>query len=364
MGTTKADKLQEENPVTTEEIDFSGKDFEQTQKLLNLNAQKSSMLKELEDVRKQKRQITGEAFAEPKMVNITGNGLNNPEDVIDYHLDKYTFEELQKYLGGDIKDNKALHARIDEFFTNPETEEVLELRDNSEVKNTTQEYDFKRGLLLYFKQNDEYMKGIDEEIQKLNQATEDMNEELSAALNPLKDNIYGYAQYLEDHNQPNEGDDSNTKKIKEMNRKKARAIRSGFTLENMIELVEKCPSIKKNALSDFKKDSRIRDIGARYASKLKTSKIDFNLFKLITDDPKESLEYRALPLDDYPAGLEGFTIFFIIRSLSMSLPDPVDATFHASVQVVYTQLLEGTLDPEIADIVRNSIKKFLSYFAD
>ena len=48
----------------------------------------------------------------------------------------------------------------------------------------------------------------------------------------------------------------------------------------------------------------------------------------------------------------------------MSLPDPVDATFHASVQVVFTQLLDGTLDPEIADIVRNGIKNFLSYFAD
>ena len=106
----------------------------------------------------------------------------------------------------------------------------------------------------------------------------------------------------------------------------------------------------------------IRQIGDRYRSKLRSADINFNLAPLLADDPHDSLEYKVLPQGDYPAGFENFTVFFIIRSLAVTLPAPEEVTFHAAVSVAFTQLINGTLNEDVADTMRQSITKFLSYF--
>ena len=354
-----------EEPVVSEpkEIDFSSKDFEKTQEMLGMKARMNSMSRELEGVKHQKNLILQQSFNNQKVVTMGDDEFADADAVIQHHLDKFsTFGDLQNYVKGDVKE-KRVQDKIDEFFTNPKTGEVLELSAGTKIGTKLEEYEFKRGLLMYFKQNDEYIAKIDEEMAKLDEATDEFNRGITEVLNPLRDNILAYTQYLEDNNQPDENDDADTVKKKQKALKKAKAIRSGFTLENLIETIERTPSIKENSLKDFKNETRLQEIGKRYAKKLKTCKIDFNLFGLLSDDPKDSLEYRTLPKDDYPAGLEGFTVFFIIRGLAMTLPNKEDETFHAAVQVVFNQLLDGTLDEEIAEQVRNNLKKFLSYFA-
>jgi hypothetical protein len=344
-----------------EEIDFSGKSFEETQKALNISAKTNTLNNEIIRVKEQRDSIVKQSFKEQSIINTTGEDKSS-NDVIQYHLDRFTFKELEKYLEGKVTDAKV-QQRIDEFFENPDTHEILELSGGTATKTKAEEYDFKRSLLLYFKQNDDYLEKIDEELEKLNQATEELNENISEALNPLKDNILAYSEYLVKESEPAEGDTPEDKKRKRAQAKKARAIRSGYTLENMIELIEKNPKIKENALRDFHNEDKLRDIGERYAGKLRTAKIDFDLFPLLSNDPHDSVEYQMLPQGEYPAGLEGFTVFFIIRSLGMSLPNPEDVVFHASIQVSFTQLLKGDLDKDVAETVKKSIKKFLDHFA-
>jgi hypothetical protein len=357
-----------EAPVETESVkedavDFASKDFAETQKVINMNARMNNLRREIDSVKKQKSSLADTSFKNPQTVSFGDSTINSSEDVIQYHLDRFTFDELQKYIGGDLF-SKTTQERIDEFFENPETHEVLELSAEPNITDTRSQYDFKRGMLLYFKQNDEYLKKIDEELEKLNEATAELEENVSSVLNPLKDNVLAYSQYLYDQSEITEEDtDPEVIKKKKANRRKAIAVRSGFTLENMIQLVENNPSIVRNALRDFHNETKLQEIGKRYSAKLHTAKIDFNLFSLLSDDPKDSLEYRVLPQDDYPAGLEGFTVFFIIRSLAITLPSMDSVTFHASVQVAFTQLINGKCDPDIAETMKEAIKTFLAHFA-
>lgn len=343
-------------------VDFAGKDFEDTQKMLNMSAKMSSLNKELNNVKMQRDNLVAQSFKSGTIVNVADENME-PGDVIQYHLDKVkSVEELHKMLNGKVTD-KAVADRINSFFINPKTGEKLELASGGpQVKTESEELDFRRAMLMYFKQNDEYMEKIDKEVQKLNEATEELNANISELLNPLKDNVYAYAVYLDEQNQPSEGDNEVVAKVKAANRTKAKAIRSAYTLENMIELVESKPSIIDNSLRDFRNETRLKEIGKRYSSKLRTAKIEFDLIPLLTNDTRDSLEYKVLPQGDYPAGLEGFTIFFIIRSLGMSLPNKEDEVFHAAIQVAWKQLLDGSMDEDIAAIIKKSLTKFLSYF--
>ncbi len=357
----ETDTLKGEEPKELPE--FSEKDFEETQKMLNASSKLRHLRRDAEDVKKQKHGITRASFKDLKTIGVGDAAkFQSPDDVIQYHLDKWeTAEELESYLKGSVKDPKV-KERINNFFENPVTHEVLELSNNTEVKNETQELEFKRGLILYFKQNDEYLKKIDEEVNRFNKEMDELTSEISTALNPLRDDVYSYSKVLTDMAVIKDGDDEETIKKKTIEAKRAKAIRSAFTLENMIELIESKPSIIYNSLRDFKNEQRLKDIGEHYAKKLKRCDISHDLFGFLSDDPKQSIEYTFLPLGDYPEGLEGFTVFFIIRSLSMSLPDKMDETFHSAVYIVLSQLLENKLNDEAKETLRNSMIKFLNKF--
>lgn len=335
-----------------ESIDFSGKDFEETQRFINTSAKISSLQKHAEEGKDK----------QTKLIESTIKG-DDANDIIQEHLSKFeTPDDLGKYLSGKVTDPK-IKERINSFFTNEETGEVLELVDKSTGKTESDELTFKRDLLFYFKENDYYLAKIDEEIEKMNQATEEFNTNMTSALNPLKDNILAYSEYLIQESNIEDTDDAETRKLKTARHKKAIAIRSGYTFENLIEIINEHPSIVSNSLRDFHTESNIQRIGERYAHKLKSNGIEFNLFPLLSDDVKDSLEYRTLPIGEYPEGLENFTVFFIIRSMSMSLTSKEDIVFHASAQIALSKLMDGTLDPDVAETVKSNIQKLLSYFA-
>lgn len=329
-------------------IDFKSKDFEKTQDLLNMRAKTDAMINQAKEINEQKASV---------LSNVDGK---DNDDVIQMHLDKFdTYEALDTYLKGNLNDSKV-QERIDEFFTNEETGDVLVLGNMDTIRTVHDEYDFKRAMLLYFKQNDEYLAKIDEEVEKLNETTAELSKDISTAMNPLNDNILAYAEFLDQEadNVP----DSEIIKRREM-KKKSYAIRSGYTFEKLIRLVEDHPSIVKNALSDFRSETKIREIGTRYAKKLKNANISFSLFNLLSNDIHDSLEYKCLPVGDYPEGLENFTVFFIIRSMAMGLSTKEDVTFHASVQISLTRLMKGDLDDDVATTLKDSIVKLLKLFA-
>ena len=328
-------------------IDFKSKDFEKTQDLLNMRAEMDAMINQTKEIKEQKASVLTSALSEDN------------DDVIQKHLDKFeTYESLDNYLKGDLK-NPTVKERINSFFTNDETGDVLVLENLDTIKTETEELDFKRAMLLYFKQNDEYLAKIDEEVEKLNKTTDELSKDISSAMDPLNDNILAYAEFLDQDadNIP----DSEIDKRRAM-KKKSFAIRSGYTFEKLIKLVEEHPSIVKNALSDFRSETRIKEIGKRYASKLKAANISFSLFNLLSNDTHDSLEYKCLPVGDYPEGLENFTVFFIIRSMSMGLTTKEDITFHASIQISLTRLMKGDLDDNVATTLKESIVNFLNLF--
>jgi len=381
-----------------EEIDFDSIDFEKSTELIKTTAQLNNMKQNMNNARAQKHEIASHSFQNLKNVSLgdVEGAINTPDEVIQYHLDKWdSFDALNKHLEGPITDKKV-NERIESFFEHPITHEILELSGETAVNNKSDELQFKRGMLLYFKQNDEYLAKIEEETKKLDEATAELTADINNALNMNSNTLYKYVKFLiERSEKPTDEDalaeayrkyvtstnkdmddhtldDMVTKKMptlireddkrKKAELKKAKAIRSAYTLENMIELVEKRPSIIDNALKDFRNDNKIQDIGKRYQGKLKTAKINLNLFGFLSNDPKDSLEYKVIPLDDYPTGLEGFTVFFIIRSLGMSLPNKEDEVFHSALYITLGQLLNNQMDEKTADIMKEGIKKFLSYF--
>lgn len=337
----------------TKEIDFSSKDFEATQKLLQNTAKLNTLGDNVDQLQKQKEAIVKSTIGEDE----------NSSDIIQEHLDKWEdHKKLAEYLKGSLKDKQVID-RINSFFTNDETGEMLEMATSKTYKTESEELEFKRDLLIYLKENDDYMKLIDEEVEKLNRSTDELNSDIAAALDPLNDNILAYAEYLERESIVAEGDSKEEIKRKAGIAKKAKSIKSGYTFENLIELIEAHPNVVDNALRDFKSEQKIKEIGKRYAAKLKTAKIDFNLFSLLSDDIHKSLEYRCLPKGDYPNGLENFTVFFIVRAMAMGLNKKEDIVFHASVQISLSRLMDGTLDDEVAIRLKESIIRLLNKFA-
>jgi hypothetical protein len=336
---------------TNETIDFSSKDFADTQKLLSETAHINSILDESNRLRRNKL----------KRVNETMES-DDANDVIQGHLDEYTSPEaLKKYLDGDVNDEKV-KERIRSFFINDETGDELEFADNPEIKTEEEKWIFLRDLLLYFKQSDYYMDKIDEEVEAFDKAKAELDIDIATAIDPLKNNVLAYAEFLEQNSVIND-DDSKPTIIKKMaDKKRAKAIRSGYTLENLVEVVNRHPNIIENSLADFRNDNKVKAIGAKYSKKIKSKKINFSLFSLLSDDIHDSLEYKCLPIGEYPEGLENFTVFFIIRCLSMGLTAPEDVIFHASVQVCFTNLLKGELDEGVADNVKAAISRFLQLF--
>lgn len=351
-------------------IDFDGKDFKDTQKMLDAKAKAEMLRNQMTTIKTERASLANGQFCRASTTASEENTIGTPinekssaDEIIQSHLNEFkTVADLERYLKGNVKEPKVAE-RINAFFVDEDGDELLLNTKGTTIKTKEQELDFKRSMLIYFKQNDEYMEKIDEEMKKMDDAVAEFNSEISSALNPLKDNILAYAAHLEEKGEPVDGDDAVTISKKRELRKKAKMIRSGYTLENIIELVEKTPSIIQNSLKDFRNESKIKDIGERYGRKLKTAGISLTLFNLLSNDIADSLEYRVLAPGEYPEGLEGFTVFFIIRSLSMSLPNKDEETFHAAVQVAFSALLKGDLDPDVEASMKEAIKKFLSYFA-
>lgn len=354
LKTTENMTQENTTPVKeTKEIDFSSKDFEVTQQLLQNTAKLNTLGDNVNQIQKQKDVIVKSAIGEDE----------NSSDIIQEHLDKWEdHKKLAEYLKGSLKE-RQVKDRINSFFTNDETGEVLEMTFSETRKSEEEQLTFKRDFLLYIKQSDDYMKLIDKEVEELNRSTDELSSDIAAALDPLNDNILAYAEYLEREAVIEEGDSREEVKRKTGLAKKAKSIKSGYTFENLFELIEEHPTIVDNALRDFKNEQRIKEIGKRYAAKLRTAKVDFNLFALISDDIHKSLEYRCLPKGDYPDGLENFAVFFIIRAMAMGLNKKEDIVFHASVQISLSRLMDGTLDEDVAIRLKESIINLLNKFA-
>lgn len=332
-------------------IDYSQLSYDEVREIVSTVAEKDELNRKKEAVRSQQVNIMKSS--------VKGDMADDALDIIQTNLDGFEdLDTLKHFLSGPVTD-PDVKKRINTFFTDESGNEV---EINSEGRTEGEELEFKRGLILYFKENDYYIEKIDEELQKMEEATEEFNVNMSNLLASIKDDLLNYANFLEDDAGNMEVTSPQEEKIKKSKLSKAASIKNGYTFSNLIKLVEDNPKIIDNALYDFKHEERIKNIGKRYSDKLKTNNINFNLFNLLSDDIHDSLEYRTLPLDEYPSGLENFAVFFIIRCMAMGFNSKEDIVFHATAEVTLSKLMNNELDGEIADMVKDSLIKLLNYF--
>lgn len=346
---------------TTQTTDyFAGKDFADVQKALELQSKINTGKGHIKDMKTQKTDIMTASFVE-----------ENGRDILDAKLAKFkNADELAIYLKGNVLVDPTL-TRINEFFEDNDGQRLtlkasaakkLNVINDKNKKHLRKDLEFKRELLLYFKRMDDAIAGITEEQAKLEEAQKEFDKNLSTALNPLKDNILAYADHLEREADAMEGIDYKTKKLRDQKKKKAYYIRSGYTFENMIALVKDNPGLVRNALSDFRNDNRLTEIGKQYGKKLEQGNIGLTLFPLLGNYPEDSLEFKLLPMDSYPTGLEGFTAVFLIRYLAHELPSMEAQVFQASVYTALQRALDNTLDKDVLNTIKNGMIEFLSYF--
>lgn len=339
---------------------FTKKDFADVQRALELQSQITNGSRHISDMKAQKNDIVSATFVE-----------ENSYTTLDKHLARFeNTDALTMYLRGDVLIDKTMR-RINEFFEDEDGNTLtiknsaakkLNVVSDKHKKHLRKDLEFKRELLLYFKRMDDAIAGITKEQEKLEKAHKEFDKNLSSVLNPLKDNILAYAEHLEMEADAMIGIDYETRKLKSEKKKKAYNIRSGYTLENLIDLVKKHPEMVNHALADFRSDARLQDIGMRYSKKLEQGKINLNLFALLNNRPEDSLEFKLLPMQSYPTGLEGFTAVFLIRYLAHELPTMEAQIFQASVFTAMQRALDNTLDKDVLNTLKNGMIEFLSYF--
>lgn len=258
-----------------------------------------------------------------------------------------TVEELQAR----IKTKEGLNY----FYTDPETGDVLETTDD--IKESERE-NFRKAYLVFLKNNQIAMDGIDEELRKYDEAIAEFDEDIRDVMAVMADNVLTYTDYLK-NSVPK--DHPNYKRMM----KTVKYIESGYDMSVFSEVLDKYPSVIKHTLEDFRSDKRTKEIGSRYFKKLASSKVTSSLIGFVSDDPHDSYEYKALLPNQYKSGMENLFVFSLIRFFSMeSWTDTDIKKCHASLIVALKKLTSPDINDDLKDKMRSSITAYLQKFYD
>ena len=258
-----------------------------------------------------------------------------------------TVEELQARI-------KTKEGR-DYFYTDPETGDVLETTDD--IKESERE-NFRKAYLVFLKNNQIAMDGIDEELRKYDEAIAEFDEDIRDVMAVMADNVLTYTDYLK-NSVPK--DHPNYKRMM----KTVKYIESGYDMSVFSEVLDKYPSVIKHTLEDFRSDKRTKEIGSRYFKKLASSKVTSSLIGFVSDDPHDSYEYKALLPNQYKSGMENLFVFSLIRFFSMeSWTDTDIKKCHASLIVALKKLTSPNINDDLKDKMRSSIAAYLQKFYD
>lgn len=297
-----------------------------------------------------KNSLYSEIDRQNQKVNEFKKHVSNGDDS-DFIEDKLreckTVEELQAR----IKTKEGL----DYFYTDPETGDVLETTDD--IKASERE-NFRRAYLVFLKNNQIAMDGIDEELRKYDEAIAEFDDDIRDVMAVMADNVLTYTDYLKssvpkDH--PNYNKMMRTVKY----------IESGYDMSVFSEILDRYPSVIKHTLEDFRSDRRTKEIGSRYFKKLASNKVTSSLIGFVSDDPHDSYEYKALLPNQYKSGMENLLVFSLIRFFSTeSWTDPDIKKCHASLIVALKKLTSPNINDDLKDKMRSSISAYLQKFYD
>ena len=328
--------------VNTEEVVKNGNvtmdDIERISKVVQAQATKQEYDKKIDEIKEQQDALLGYV-----------SGLTADKDILHDKLKTWNSEDLKKYI-------YASEKNTDFFFRNDETGEVLTV--NIDTTDKGKILDFKRNLLIYLKTTDETWEKIDEEYKKLDDATNEFNENIHNVVNALSDNILMYISYIKDKaNEMEDGPD------KRRLLKGVKYEESAYTMQIYRESYEKYPSAIRHCKEDIKSARRIREIGSRYIEKLQRIKTSVSLIPFISDDGKvKSFEERVLLRDQYE--VEDLFVFSLIRFFAMAdWSDPDIKRAHSVMSLVIKRLVTNDFEDEsVKEDVKTAIVEYLKLF--
>lgn len=274
------------------------------------------------------------------VLSSTVKGLDSDRDAIMLRLDQVeSSEELKKALD-------RTPSMVDIFFTNDLGEPIdLNLGDITPER----ELQFKKDLLVYLKATQEYNQKIDEEFAKKEEAEKEFNEEMANCIKLISDNFLIHVQQVEDSLK----DPNLTDIQRAQGKKRLAAIKTGYTFEYFIELLDKHPGLKDNVKKDFLNELKKAQIVTNYANKTKKATVNPVLGVMFHND-KVSLERNFLTDDEY--GIEGLVLFYMVRCFSMSGFEGLNRTMHSSVSLILTKMVKNDISPEFKEEVVTGLR--------
>ena len=329
-------EVKKEEPITIDDID-------RMMDAVNSEVIKRDYIDSKDQINKQRDQL----------VNSLGDITSDKQFIFD-RLEEYKdLDSLKAYLSKD--DN------VRAFFTNPVTGEELELNTaNKDHKSI----EFRRDLLLYIKLSDIEIAKIDEEYKKLDEATQEFQEEIGESCNRLLDEVLTYSGYLKD-----KAEAMTDEKMKQRVIKSAEAIESGITLDVYFDTYKKYPSSLKRCKEELENEIKVSEIGARYLKKLdytllknqRATKV--SLIPFVSDPEVNRLPFEKLVLSPDEYTTPDLFVYSLIRFYAMAdWNDMAVRQAHASIALTLRKLVTNKFDEELSSQIRAKIVEYLKMF--
>lgn len=282
-------------------------------------------------------------------------------------LSKETQDFIESKLRNDSTTDEEFAAivkdkdKLDELYFTKEDGKIITFDSNVCQMMSMTEYDLKvdfiSELRTFYKMEADTQKAIDD----INQSIEEFKfGEISELSSTIANN---FRQSLDERCSELE----NVEDLKERKRREKliSRMRSGYTFDAFIEVLEKYPSIVKNTLIELKRPQMIKDTGSRYNAKRLKCECVSSLIPVIRDDTDKSLERLYMAPGDYVEGYENLFGYFAVRFFSKedwTSRDVFTKEMHNSMVIILTNLIEGNLDKEFREEVLANISKVWAIF--
>lgn len=272
------------------------------------------------------------------VLKTTVKGLESDRDILTEKLNEYaTAKELEDAIEKDP-------SLVDTFFVN-ELGAPIELNIGDDI-TPERAFQFKRDLLSYIKSTQDYNARIDEEFAKKEEAEKEFNQEMADCVKLMSDNFLLSVQQVEESlNDPNL-----TPAQRQHTERRLAAIKTGYTFQYFIDLLDKHEGLKDNVKKDFFNQMKKGEVVSTYATKTRKAKVNPVLGVMFHND-KVSLERNFLTDDEYD--VEGLMLFYMVRVFSMSGFEGINRTMHSSVSLILTKMVKNDISEEFkAEVVQ------------
>ena len=334
--------------ITQEELDAMSteekvKVLKDYSDVIDIAAKQSTMNREMQEAWNQRDQMAQYMKAEDgidPVAIITKNMADIPNSEV----------LLREYL--------PYKEKVQELLTDKETGVVIDM-DVPEDTDPAKKYEFTKDFLLFFKRIDDSIAEYDRISREADEEMKKLNVEIKEISRVMSSNVLTYIESLKDTIKPDDpGYDVAQKTIM--------GVESAYNFKMIFDTLEKYESIVRNTVDDFKRESRITDIGKRYANNLAKTKTSVNLITFLPRSKNtKSIEAAIVP-KFYRAGTEDLLVFIFIRYFSNNgnLDTVEGKKFHAALYHMLYQLMNNQLSDENRDYVIEYIKKLLQLHYD